>query len=73
MSNFHSSFFISAKQLFRFVQQLLYCHVFTLISLFVEEQDERDATELELLLQVTPFAAGDEDMLATDFVGFEER
>ena len=59
-------------KLFSLVQQLFYCYVFTLFALLVEEQDEGDTAELELLLQIAPFATSDVNMLALDIVGFKE-
>ena len=59
-------------KLFSLVQQLFYCYVFTLFALLVEEHNERDTAELELLLQIAPFATSDVNMLTLDVVGFKE-
>ena len=54
------------------IQQLLYRHIFTLLAVLVEEYHEGNGTELELLLQIAPFGAGDVDVLALDVVGLQE-
>ena len=53
-------------------QQQLQWNVFALLALLVVEDDEGDARELELLLQVAPLGRGDVDVLALDVVGLEE-
>ena len=52
---------------------MIHRYVIALLTLLVEEYDEGNASELELLLQITPFRARDVDVFALDVIGFEER